>query len=305
MNNNTLIPSPLHRGDRIGLFAPAGPVRDQGRVEAGIRLLHDMGFQTRLLRASTPSHAYLAAADQDRADELLTLWRDDDVRALMALRGGYGCLRLMAHLDFSLFQARPKFLIGFSDLTVLLNGISQRTGLVTVHGPVVSSLAASDPDSLRSFASLLAGELHEYRLPRKIEILRPGQGSGILRGGNLATLVHLLGTPWDISWDGALLFLEDTGEPMYKIDRMLSQLFYAGRFNNLAGLLLGTFDHRETRIRTRCRSRYGIGSWNSQPTPLTRSWADCPLATWRRTFVYPSVRPRPWTAAAAGSCCTG
>lgn len=246
MNSNTLMPPPLRRGDCIGLFAPAGPVRDQGRVEEGIRLLHGMGFQTKLLRSPAPGHEYLAASDQERADELHTLWRDDEVRALMALRGGYGCLRLMAHLDFPLFRARPKFLIGFSDVTVLLNGISQHTGLVTIHGPVVSSLAACDPESLRSLATLLAGELHEYHLPRQVEVLRPGRASGILRGGNLATLVHLLGTPWDISWDGALLFLEDTGEPMYKIDRMLSQLFYAGRFNKLAGLLLGTFDHRES-----------------------------------------------------------
>lgn len=246
MKTNLRVPPPLRRGDCIGLFAPAGPVRDQARVEAGIRILAEMGYQTRLLRHPANGPDYLAGDDQTRAGELHALWQDREVKALMALRGGFGCLRLMAHLDFPLLQQRPLHLIGFSDVTVLLNAISQHADLVTIHGPVVTTLAATDRFSLQSLAELLAGDLHDYALPRRTEVLRPGQGTGILRGGNLATLTHLLGTPWDIPWDGALLFFEDTGEPMYRIDRMLTQLFCAGRLRNLAGLVLGTFDHRES-----------------------------------------------------------
>lgn len=241
-----IIPPSLRRGDCIGLFSPAGPVRDANRVAGGIRLLHDLGFATKQLHNTNESLGYLAANDHTRADELHTLWADDDIRALMAVRGGYGCLRIVASLDFALLRTRPKLLIGFSDVTVLLNTISERAGLVTVHGPVVSSLIDCDRGSLQAFTSLLAGELHEYLFPRQVEVLRPGKAHGILRGGNLATLVHLLGTTWETSWDGALLFFEDTGEPMYKIDRMLTQLSLGGRLDNLAGLILGTFDSRET-----------------------------------------------------------
>jgi muramoyltetrapeptide carboxypeptidase len=244
-SNPAIIPPPLRRGDCIGLFSPAGPVRDKNRVAAGIRLLHELGFRTRQLRSTKGSLDYLAADDLTRVDEFHTLWADDDIRALMAVRGGYGCLRIIDNLDFALLRSRPKLLIGFSDVTVLLNTISDRTGLVTVHGPVVSSLIDCDRESLQAFSSLLSGDLHEYRFPRQAEVLRPGKASGILRGGNLATLVHMLGTPWDTSWDRALLFLEDTGEPMYKIDRMLTQLNLGGRLNNLAGLILGTFDCRD------------------------------------------------------------
>ncbi|MHB8809063.1 MAG: S66 peptidase family protein [Desulfobulbaceae bacterium] len=243
--NTVIIPPPLHQGDCIGLFSPAGPVRDKNRVAAGIRLLHELGFRTRQLRSTRESHDYLAADDRTRADEFHALWADDDIRALMAVRGGYGCLRIIDSLDFALLRARPKILIGFSDITVLLNTISARTGLVTVHGPVVSSLADCDRESLQAFTSLLSGNLREYCFPRQAEVLRPGRASGTLRGGNLATLVHLLGTPWEISWEGALLFLEDTGEPMYKLDRMFTQLSLAGRLDKLAGLILGTFDSRD------------------------------------------------------------
>ncbi|MFZ5799278.1 MAG: LD-carboxypeptidase [Desulfobulbus sp.] len=240
--SSPILPPPLRRGDCIGIFSPAGPVRDEGRLAAGIRLLHELGFRTRLPQGTGGNCDYLAADDQSRAAELHALWADNDVQGLMAVRGGYGCLRILDHLDFSLLRARPKLLIGFSDLTVLLNAISARTGLVTVHGPMVSTLADSDRESLQALTALFEGQLHEYPLSGQVEVLRRGKGTGVLRGGNLATLAHLLGTPWEIDWHRALLFLEDTGEPMYKIDRMLTQLHLAGRLNTLAGLVLGSFD---------------------------------------------------------------
>jgi len=134
-------------------------------------------------------------------------------------------------------------MIGFSDITALLNLVSEHAGLVTVHGPVVSSLADGDRDSIEALATLLSGDLPDYNPRRRIEILRPGKATGTLRGGNLTTLAHLLGTPWEISCAHALLLLEDTGEPMYKIDRMLTQLYYGRKLDNLAGILLGTFDN--------------------------------------------------------------
>ena len=161
---------------------------------------------------------------------------------MLAIRGGFGCLRLMELLDMDLFKDHPKFLIGFSDVTVLLNGLLQQAGLVSLHGPVATSLARSDEASVASLFTLLTGNFSERIRPKGMEILRPGTGRGQLIGGNLTTLVHLLATPWDRDWDGCLLLLEDTNEPMYRLDRMLTQLALAGRLERLAGLLLGTFD---------------------------------------------------------------
>lgn len=238
-----IIPPRLQRGACLGLFSPAGPVRDVDRVHAGIRLLHELGFRTKQLNLSSPVHDYLAAEDRVRIEEFHILWADEEVDALIAVRGGYGCLRIMQHVRLELVRRRPKILIGFSDITALLNLISEQTGLVTVHGPVVSSLADGDPESIRALAALLSGEIPDYNPRRRIEILRPGKATGLLKGGNLTTLNHLGGTPWEITCDNALLILEDTGEPMYKIDRMLTQLYYSGKLDTLAGIILGSFDN--------------------------------------------------------------
>ncbi|MDD3618362.1 MAG: LD-carboxypeptidase [Desulfobulbaceae bacterium] len=238
-----LIPGRLKKGGCIGLFSPAGPVRDREKVHAGVHLLHELGFRTKQLNLSAPAQDYLAADDRTRIDEFHALWADEETDALMAVRGGYGCLRILKDIRLDLVRHRPKILIGFSDVTALLNLVSEQGGLVAVHGPVVSSLADGDPDSIRALAALLSGGLAEYNLRGRIEILRAGKASGTLKGGNLTTLIHLLGTPWEISFANALLVLEDTGEQMYKIDRMLTQLYYGGKLDNLAGIILGSFDH--------------------------------------------------------------
>ena len=189
-----------------------------------------------------PCEGYLADTDEQRAAHLHRLWADEEVRAILAVRGGFGCLRLAGLLDWELFTRTPKWLIGFSDVTLLLNTLFHRCGLVSVHGPVATSLARSDEQSLVSLFTLLTGTPEERIRPRGLEVLRGGTGRGPLVGGNLTTLVHLLGTPWDHSWDGSILLLEDTNEPLYRLDRMLTQLALAGRFERLAGLILGDFD---------------------------------------------------------------
>jgi len=162
---------------------------------------------------------------------------------VLAIRGGFGCLRLIDQLDMELFRRHPKLLVGCSDVTVLLNGLLQHAGLVSLHGPVAISLARSDEQSVISLFSLLTGNFSERIKPKGLEILRgSGMGRGRLVGGNLTSLVHLLGTPWDSRWDDCILLLEDTNEPMYRLDRMLTQLALTGRLERLAGLLLGTFD---------------------------------------------------------------
>lgn len=237
-----IIPDRLHAGDCLGVFSPSGPVRDREKVDAGIHLLQKMGFRIKLGLFAGPDEGYLAAGDRKRIEEFHGMLLDDEVSALMALRGGYGCLRIAGRLDYGIIRSCRKMIIGFSDVSILLNTVSGRTGMVTVHGPVLTSLAHTDSRSLDALKSLLVNGLPSSLAPEETVVLRPGDSRGVLRGGNLATLVHLLGTPWEIPWKGTLLLLEDTGEPMYRIDRMLTQLHYSGSLDHLAGIILGGFD---------------------------------------------------------------
>lgn len=242
MHKRPILPPRLKRGDTIGLVCPAGPVRDVEQLQAGIRLIVEQGFKVKLSGPAEPCEGYLADTDEQRAAHLHRLWADEEVRAILAIRGGFGCLRLADLLDWDLFARQPKWLVGFSDVTILLNSLYHRSALVAVHGPMGSSLARSDEQSMISLFALLTGRMEERIRPRGLEVLRSGTGQGPLVGGNLTTLVHLLGTPWDNRWDGCILVLEDTNEPLYRLDRMLTQLAQAGRFEQLAGLVLGDFD---------------------------------------------------------------
>lgn len=237
-----VLPPSLHPGDTVGIFYPAGPVRDSTAFASGLQALRDMGLQISHDPPDGSGPDYLAADDRQRTKELHKLWADEGVKALLAARGGYGCLRIMGGLDMDFFRARPKWLIGFSDLTVFLNGIFARTGMVTLHGPMVSTLARSDRSSLDRFKKILRGEFKPYFPAPGLEILRAGIGQGRLVGGNLTTLTHLLGTPWQPQTKGNILFIEDTAEPAYKLDRMLTHLACCGLLDNLSGLILGMFD---------------------------------------------------------------
>lgn len=242
LNKPPLLPPRLRKGDTIGLFCPAGPVRDKSLVEKGIQLITNMGFLVKLGGRLDCGHDYLAATDEERAQALHNLWADDSIKALMAIRGGFGCLRLISRIDTSLIKRHPKLLIGFSDVSVLLTGLLSEANQISIHGPSVSTLARLDKASIGALFSLITGAFSEQVKPDGLEILRPGTVRGQLVGGNLTTLVHLMGTRWDMSWDGRILFIEDTGESLYRLDRMMTQLKLAGRLDSLAGLILGTFD---------------------------------------------------------------
>jgi len=235
-------PPSLQPGDTIGIFSPAGPVRDQNKIDNSLRLFRDAGYKLLVTEQTLSPVDYLAASDEERAAELMRLWADPSIRALVALRGGYGCLRMIDLLDWKFMARHPKMVIGFSDLTVLLNTLYSHGGLVGIHGPVLSTLATSSEQSVESFFSLLNGKIPSYEIGDQIELLRGGNARGTVLGGNLTTLVHMLSTPWEINWDGSILVLEDTGEDMYRIDRMLTQLYLGGKLDRLGGLILGDFD---------------------------------------------------------------
>uniref|UniRef100_UPI0040566656 S66 peptidase family protein n=1 Tax=Candidatus Electronema sp. TaxID=2698783 RepID=UPI0040566656 len=237
-----LLPPRLQPGDTVGIIHPAGPVRDEEGFAQGLHVLRDFGLQIRCEPPDGSGPDYLAADDRQRLAELHRLWADEEIKALISARGGYGCLRLISKLDWNFLRARPKWLIGFSDLTVLLNGVFAQTGLVTLHGPMISTLARAERDTVLRLKECLRGEFQPCVRPAGLEILRGGFSQGRLVGGNLTTLCHLLGTPWQPQTAGRILFIEDTAEPLYKIDRMLTHLACAGLFDKLSGLILGLFD---------------------------------------------------------------
>ncbi len=237
-----LLPRRLQPGDTVGIIHPAGPVQNIGVFKKGVQILREFGLQVRHCHPDGSGPDYLAAGDDERVREIHSLWADEEVKALMAARGGYGCLRIMAELDLVFLRSHPKLLIGFSDLTVLLNGIYAQAGLVTLHGPVVTTLPRLKPVFMERFKEQLHGVFRECTAMSGLEILQEGIGRGRLIGGNLTTLTHLIGTPWQPQFAGNILFLEDTKETPYKLDRMLTHLFCCGLLDNLSGLILGIFD---------------------------------------------------------------
>jgi muramoyltetrapeptide carboxypeptidase len=235
------MPPPLRPGDTIAVVAPAGALRDETSFAAGVRILRQMGFQVKWPRELWPGQGYFADSDRNRAKELQNLFADSETRALIALRGGYGCQRLLPLLDFAAMRENPKYLLGFSDITVLLNQLVERVGLCCLHGPTLCSLPETDGSARQALYAALTGRDWMEIRPKHYEVLRGGQATGILKGGNLSNLACLLGTPHDISWHRAIVILEDINEPPHRIDRMLTQLAQAGKFDTVAGLLLGDF----------------------------------------------------------------
>lgn len=237
-----LYPPPLKKGDTVGIVAPAGQLQDETIFRQGVDILKEMGFRVKYPRDLWPGPEYLADSDECRGDEFNRLVMDDEINGLISMRGGYGCLRILDTIDLSMVIRNPKILVGFSDITILQNYLYARTGLISLHGPVVTSLGSATKETLSRLYESLTSIKSRCIESKQIVVLRHSDNiTAPLIGGNLASLVTLLGTRYDFSWDNKIVFLEDTNEPAYKIDRMLTQLKLAGKFENIAGLILGDF----------------------------------------------------------------
>ena len=235
-----IAPTALLPGDRIGIVAPASHF-DRHALQAGMDILVNLGFQVRLGRALFARQGYLAGSDGLRASDLHLMFGDPAIKAIFCARGGYGSMRLLPHLDWDLMRANPKIVLGFSDITVLLNALYQRSGLITYHGPLVTELGHISEAGRNALLCALSTADDITVRPLNPVVLRAGTAEGPLMGGNLTLLCHLLGTPYEPKVDGHLLFLEDRGEELYRVDRMLCQLNLAGWFERIKGLVLGQF----------------------------------------------------------------
>ncbi|HUT77988.1 MAG TPA: LD-carboxypeptidase, partial [Polyangia bacterium] len=233
------LPKAVPRGGIIGLAAPAGAV-EFARLAAGEASLRAAGFTVRRRDDLVSRHGYLAGDDARRADEFMELVEDPGVHAIVCVRGGYGSHRIMARLDATRVRRAAKPLVGYSDVTTLLLWQLRCAGLVGFHGPMLERDGGMDPSGLEALAGLLTGT---GSLPLRLQgsAGRGGRAEGLLIGGNLATLVASLGTPWEIETRGGILVLEDVGERPYRIDRMLQQLRAAGKLEGLEGVGVGHF----------------------------------------------------------------
>ena len=246
----TIKPKHLSAGDTVGLVAPASAAFEADEIQFAKEQMEAIGFKVEIGPHAFDKWGYFAGRDRDRADDINRMFADDRIAGVVCYTGGWGSPRVLPYLDFDLIARKPKVLIGYSDITALLNPIHQRTGLITFHGPVGGSVF--DEYTLNNFRRVVmtgepAGALEPP--PKKpadlvdrtnrIIRLAPGKASGPLVGGNLTMVASLMGTPYEIDTVGAIFFLEDVDEELYRIDRTLTQLALGGKFARMAGFVFG------------------------------------------------------------------
>jgi muramoyltetrapeptide carboxypeptidase len=235
-------PKRVQSGDTLGIVAPAGPF-DSKQLETGTAVLKSMGYTVKLPENLGQTDGFLAGPDTHRAALINSLFADRQVKGIVCARGGYGSMRILELLDYELIRNNAKVFVGFSDVTALHAALYNRCNLVTFHGPVVTSLGRADSESVQALSKAVAAEQPVRVCARNAAVIRPGRSAGLVLGGNLATLCHLLGTPFAPDFSGCILVLEEINEAPYRIDRMLFQMRAAGCFEGVRGIALGTFAH--------------------------------------------------------------
>jgi muramoyltetrapeptide carboxypeptidase len=234
----TLKPHALRPGDKIGILAPASSFNHEA-FERGCNRLREMRYEPVYSPEIFARDLYFAGGAERRLSELQSLLVRDDVAAMICVRGGYGANYLLEKLNFKLFVQHPKIVLGCSDITSLLTAITDRTGLITFHGPMVAKDIGEGSFDSSSWNNALQGA-QSWEIPTTgVEILQPGQAQGRLYGGCLSMLAASLGTPFEIETEGTLLFIEDIGEKPFRIDRMLMQLHLAGKLERVRGFVFG------------------------------------------------------------------
>ncbi|WP_181304967.1 LD-carboxypeptidase [Rufibacter sp. XAAS-G3-1] len=245
----TIVPPRLKPGDTVGLICPAGAAFSKEVVQITKESMEALGLKVKLGKHVFDRFGYLAGTDQARAEDVNAMFADKSVQGILAIHGGWGCARLLPLLDYKTIQKNPKPLIGYSDITALHLAINAKTGLVTFHGPVGS--ATWNKFSVDSFRRVLFdGRPVLFENPKelgdnlaltkdRITTITPGTAKGKLVGGNLTVLTGIIGSDYLPNWKEAILFLEDTNEAVYRVDRMLTQLKLAGVLDQVKGVVFG------------------------------------------------------------------
>ncbi|MBN2572068.1 MAG: LD-carboxypeptidase [Ignavibacteriales bacterium] len=255
-DENVIKPKKLKAGDTVGLIAPGSYITNEELVST-IANLETLGFKVRYSKYILEQNGYLSGNDEQRAYDIHEMFADKNIKGILCARGGYGCMRILDLLDYELIKNNPKCFIGFSDITALLYGIYQKTGLVCFHGPVgISSMNDYTLDYLKKTVmekrnSLViksaVEENEETNSAYKKYVITSGSAEGILVGGNLSIVAALVGTPYFVGLENKILFLEEIGEEPYRIDRMLTQLILSGEMKKVKGIVLGVFRDCESK----------------------------------------------------------
>lgn len=240
------IPPYLKKGDVIGITCPAGYISFEDIMPAAIKL-QEWGFAVKMGSTIGKKDFTFGGTDEERLADFQQMLDDKEVKAIMCARGGYGVVRIIDAIDFKKISTEPKWIIGFSDVTVFHSHLNRNYNVASIHSKMCNSFPSdwskAEPvqiETIESIKKCLLGEAMQYTAPGN-EKNKPGSGSGILTGGNLKMLETLAGTKSDISTNGKILFVEDTGEYLYSIDRMFWNLKRSGKLEKLKGLIIGGF----------------------------------------------------------------
>lgn len=250
-NRPLLKPRRLKASSVVGIVSPASATFVQEEVDVVQDAVRGLGLVPRLAPHVLERYGYLAGKDRDRAADINQFFADSQVAAILPIRGGWGCSRILPYLDYELIRKNPKIIVGFSDITALILGITARTNLVTFHGP--NGLTSWKPLQTEYFRRILfAAEAVKFQnlkdpddadrlmqVKYRIQTITPGRVRGRLIGGNLSVFSGIVGSPYLPSLSGVILFLEDTGENIYRLDRLMTHLKLAGVFEQLAGFIFG------------------------------------------------------------------
>ena len=238
----------LKKGDTIGLIGPSGAVRVEGAIERAAAEIEKAGFRVKLGESCGKKYGYLSGTDEVRARDVNAMFTDDGVDAIMCVRGGYGTTRMLDLLDYQAMAAHPKIFIGLSDITAMHIAMLEKANLVTFHGPMATSdwTEAMHPFSYESMIRAIGvaepvGDLVNAPDYPARKTIHSGCAEGMLVGGNLMLIASVLGTPYELDTKNRILFIEEIGEKTYCIDRMLTQLRLAGKFDDCAGVVFGDF----------------------------------------------------------------
>jgi len=245
-----ILPARLRKGDRIGLVTPGSSVTEE-QLNDSVLKLEELGFNTVYRDSVLSEYGYFAGRDQERADELMDMFTDEQVDAIWCVRGGYGSIRILDLLDYDLIQKNPKVFIGYSDISALITSIHQETGLVTFHGPVGTS--EYNRFSVKSMRKVLWEPEDLYKYPYKREkgtrnnpefdryTLNGGRAVGLLIGGNISVLDSMIGTRFEPDFENKIVYLEEIGEKTYRVDKMVFHLLSGTNLKQAAGIVMGVF----------------------------------------------------------------
>lgn len=232
-------PAYLKKGDKIAIVCPAKKL--PGSIAPAIAILQSWGLEVIIGKTVIAQHHQFAGDDELRASDLQGFLDDPEIKAIIAGRGGYGTIRIIDELDFTRFKAHPKWIVGFSDITVLLSHLLAEIGVQSIHGQMPYTFESSTPEALESLKQALFGDHIAYQYTSTFPG-RAGIAEGILMGGNLTLLVAVQGSVSEVDYTDRILFIEDVGEHEYAIDRMMRMLKRAGKLNKLKGLIVGAFN---------------------------------------------------------------